>query len=424
MKKKNLKEAIPLKPGSKGSVTPGAAPAPSSVDIQALQDKLQKVRRALIVQNDQGQPLKIQKNADGTFSAIMGALTFDQPIGSQKMSVNDVVGVVSNFTQGKKFDIPVEEQKKMNKDFVKMELLRRKINEHFSKKPKSKILIVKANLGESNLAWKVTRSKKGIHIVEVNTKRKEYLMEAPGGPITPGGTMGVGGKPVGGQAPASQTQVPGQMSSKLLSDPFYLDLIAQPSAEKMAEVLVKNLAKVSEPLLKVVFASLMRESPNLGKLLSDRRVVQMMGKIGSQLQASYDPSLREAPEEEKPEDKEKEKSNKEPKPLDKEPEPKEDPGLETAVDNSAESDVQPELDPQMKSPAQTQLTNRVKGQVVKDMIVDSSQDGLNVSIDFATMSNNLDIEYRKSDGHTTWKLGELSDVIKPGVESQKKTDET
>jgi hypothetical protein len=320
-----------------------------------------------------------------------------------------------------------QESKNMSKDLVKMELLRRKINEHFTKNPDSKSVIIKANLDEGKTAWKVTRTKKGLSIVEVATKRKKYLIEAPvggSGQLGPGGAM-----PVGGQRPGSTTQVPGQMSTQLLQDPFYLDLIAQPSSEKMAELVSKNLGRISEPIIKVIFATLMRESPALGKLLSNRKVVQLLAKMGGQIQASYKP-VTEAPEdpEKKKNDDEDKLTKKKPGeedptgPIPKEPQtqpdPEQDAGLETNVDASPDAQVAPEMEPATAGPEQAQLTNRVKGQVVKDMIVEPSQDGLNLSIDFATLNNNLDIEYRKSDGRTVWKLGELGNVIKPGVKGK------
>lgn len=65
------------------------------------------------------------------------------------------------------------------KNVVKKDLLRRKIQEYFSKNPKAKSVIVKADVGEAKTLWKVVREGvSSFRVVEVNTKREEFMLES------------------------------------------------------------------------------------------------------------------------------------------------------------------------------------------------------------------------------------------------------
>jgi hypothetical protein len=70
---------------------------------------------------------------------------------------------------------------------IEKDLLIRKINEYFSKHPKSKSVIIKTELmGLGKTSWKVTREGKKYNVLEVKTSKSRFILEAP----------------VGGQAPA------------------------------------------------------------------------------------------------------------------------------------------------------------------------------------------------------------------------------
>jgi hypothetical protein len=94
-----------------------------------------------------------------------------------------------------------------NKDLMKKHLLTKKIKEHFLKNPKSNSVLIKTNLGGKTL-WNVVREgKNNFQITEVNTKRKQFLLEAPAGAF--GGPSPVGNdqpNPIGGQTQAQPAQ--------------------------------------------------------------------------------------------------------------------------------------------------------------------------------------------------------------------------
>jgi len=64
------------------------------------------------------------------------------------------------------------------KEIVKKDLLRRKINEYFSKHPKSKSFIIRSDAGDSMHFWKVKKEGKRYNITEVKTKTEKYIFEA------------------------------------------------------------------------------------------------------------------------------------------------------------------------------------------------------------------------------------------------------
>lgn len=67
----------------------------------------------------------------------------------------------------------------MNKnEMIKKDLLRRKIQEYFTKNPKAKSFIVKADAGSARTLWKVVREGKKFNVVEINTERQEFVFES------------------------------------------------------------------------------------------------------------------------------------------------------------------------------------------------------------------------------------------------------
>lgn len=66
------------------------------------------------------------------------------------------------------------------KDIVKKYLLKRKIEEFFSKNPTATSVIIEANIsGPVKTAWKVEVKNKKYKITEVKTIKEEYVFEAP-----------------------------------------------------------------------------------------------------------------------------------------------------------------------------------------------------------------------------------------------------
>jgi len=64
------------------------------------------------------------------------------------------------------------------KETVRMDLLRRKINEHFRNNPKSSVCVIKSDFNGEKVHWKVVKESKGIYnITEVNTMKKMFVIE-------------------------------------------------------------------------------------------------------------------------------------------------------------------------------------------------------------------------------------------------------
>ena len=63
-----------------------------------------------------------------------------------------------------------------NRDKVKIDILRRKYMEHFRKNPKSKSVVIKADVGPVKTLWRVLREGRDFRIVEVNTTREEFII--------------------------------------------------------------------------------------------------------------------------------------------------------------------------------------------------------------------------------------------------------
>ena len=61
-------------------------------------------------------------------------------------------------------------------DIIKKDLLRRKIQEHIKNKPAAVSFVVKARFGDENTHWKVTREGKDFNIIEVNSRKDEFVL--------------------------------------------------------------------------------------------------------------------------------------------------------------------------------------------------------------------------------------------------------
>lgn len=69
---------------------------------------------------------------------------------------------------------------KKDNDTIKKDLLRRKINEYFSKNPQRQSVIIRANIGDSSKTiWRVVREGKRYNITEVITVKENFLFEDP-----------------------------------------------------------------------------------------------------------------------------------------------------------------------------------------------------------------------------------------------------
>lgn len=124
------------------------------------------------------------------------------------------------------------------KEIVKKDLLRRKINEYFSKYPKAKSVIINSGVDAIKTIWRVVKEDKGYFITEVNTNKENFIIEAP----------------VGGQEPApgavqlgTQRAQPGAMNPEQMSAGEILSLVQTGALGVTSDILAKLFAPLLVP---------------------------------------------------------------------------------------------------------------------------------------------------------------------------------
>lgn len=419
--KKKINEA-PLGGGSSMGV--GAPPksmvgSSLSRGVQNLAADMNEMEKSMIVQSPKG-TFKIDKNADGTFSLNQ---TQFMPIKPPKMLAPDALEYLSKvsdqFNTIVKEGVPRKKVVKENRlnessNLVKKDLLRRKVTEHFTKNPGSRSVIIRANIGESNTLWKVERVNKGFNVVEVNTIREQFVIEAPLG----GGQS----MPVGGQSPAVGS-APMNIDKMSTSD------IMMSVQSKTMKVTPKVVAKVLAPVLvpkdagskqqlKSTIALLRAATPDAPSSSFLGTMDEMMNtpewlaagrkRKGRKMAEGEEEQSRG--EQERPTNKPEVKPSKEigpdfPMSDDEEPE---EVGIEKRVDiTSADAQFEP------KTGEAARLKDLLKNKPVKDIHV--SEDG--VELDMGGLKNNIKIKH-SPDGKITWSLGDLPHTIKPSSKKE------
>jgi hypothetical protein len=142
-----------------------------------------------IFQTRKGVKFYVQMNQDGTYNVHHMVTNMDpKSLNPSPMSIDDVLAVIdrsqANFIVQESVARKIEAMK--SNDIVKKDLLRRKIREHFSKNPKSKSVIVKADIGPKKTIWRAQKLASGVfNIVEVNTTREQFLITEVTGTPSP-----------------------------------------------------------------------------------------------------------------------------------------------------------------------------------------------------------------------------------------------
>ncbi len=131
---------------------------------------------------------------------------------------------------------------------IEKDLLIRKINEYFSKHPKSNSVIIKTELmGLGKTSWKVTREGKKYNVLEVKTSKTRFMLEAPVGGQAP--AAGSTAAALGGQQQPQQPQNTVQAKQANIQQFAQLDLatkLAQLSTGMMLnyDTAVSTLAEI------------------------------------------------------------------------------------------------------------------------------------------------------------------------------------
>jgi len=421
--KKKLKEA-PL--GSPGGMSVGPAPksmvgSSLSRELQNIAQDMREMEKSMIVQSPKG-TYKIDKHPNGLMTLSQTRFTPIQPL---KMPAPDLLsalaGISNQFnTVMKECSSPkkvVKENKLMeNSNLVKKDLLRRKITEHFSANPKSTSVIISANIGESRTLWKVERVNKAYSVVEVNTKKEQFMLEAPlGAPNAVGSGMSVGGQqPASGAVPVnidkmSTSDIMMNIQSKVVK------VTPKVVAKVLAPVLVPKDANLKKQLKDTVtllraagpdtpsssFLGTMDEMMNTPEWLAAGR--KRKGKRMSEAGEEQSRSEREQPTN-KPETRPKKEVGPDfPVSDDEEPE---EVGIEKRMDITS-----PDAQFEPKTGESARLKGLLQNKPIKDINV--TEDG--VELDLGGLKNNIKIKHH-TDGKITWSLGELSHTIKASSE--------
>lgn len=336
--------------------------------------------------------------------------------------------------------LKVKSEIKNNTNILKKDLLRRKIQEHFSKHPKAKSVIVVAGVDPNKTVWKVDRIKKGFNIVEVNTQREHFIFEAVPGTLAPGASMPLGGPPTGGQSPEFR-QIIGIIS------PVMGNLgTSQAEAAKAREQVNSLIGKLRNPREKAQAAGFLSFLSTIGTGMASAPPTAPIGQApggvptpsgksglssgkhtkGKKIHEKEEKSKKPEKEEERPkkkyefEPKEKDEPKKNFKPS---VPPVVDPpeaGIETGADEtpsapSPEMGQQPEAPPEEKPKTgeEAQLKQIVAAKPIKNLEVFGDEKGSHIILTLGGLKNPIQFNFSR-DGKITYKLGELSRVLKVG----------
>jgi hypothetical protein len=126
-----------------------------------------------------------------------------------------------------------------SKEIVKKDLIRRKINEYFSKHPKAKSVIINSGIDSFKTIWRVVKESNNFVVTEVNTKREKFILEAP---------IPVGGqRPAPGAVPLSTVSKPGQAMPGTIGSSETLELVKSGMLKVTSSVIEKLFAPLLIP---------------------------------------------------------------------------------------------------------------------------------------------------------------------------------
>jgi len=391
---------------------------------EPLNKRLEKMTKPLFFQTKAGY-WKVVKNQDGTFSLFYGEVKWDTKPATKPMSAKEIelwvqknqAASVSEGVINK--NVRLNEGRKMNSgDIVKKDLLRRKIREHFSKRPNSNSVIVKADIGDRKTIWRATKLANGIfNIVEVNTVKEQFLITE-----------------ITGQASAEYQKLSTAVVSALANprdtaskEKALNDLErAMPrlhpqertEAEKLRAMLGTGMASTSQRDTAASFRAA-SPIPGLASRTALRAHKSVKGKIISEAE-------EDKPKEKKPEKKKKDPSPSSGKPPGAEmaaPIAPEEPMSEPEKVDRPETDVgstpempgkEPESEPGVKTAEEDRLKKMVMNKPIQDISVTSDSNRGTIILTLGGLKNPVEINVF-DDGKVTYKLGSLSQLLKPSA---------
>lgn len=314
-----------------------------------------------------------------------------------------------------------EERKMKSSDIVKKDLLRRKIREHFTKNPKVKSVVVKADIGDRKTIWRAQKMANGLfNVVEVNTTREQFLITEITGTPSPQYRKFTT-EFVGAAANPADRAAQSRLSQAVNSLP--------PGPERQeAEAAMQSIGMKMQTT-----GQLGKQMGGIGR--ASRTSTLTMGKKAAGAQVA------EA-DEDKPKKKEEPKKKKPDKPdAPKASPPSSDtpPGAEMATDTSAPGGTEtepvdrPETDldvtppegdagapppeeekPGAKTAEEERLRTMVKNRPIQDIEISSESDKGTITLTVGGLKNPVEISVFDS-GKITYNLGKLPFLLKPGA---------
>lgn len=264
---------------------------------------------------------------------------------------------------------------------IKRKLLQKKINEFFSKNPKSNSIIVKTNIGGNKTIWKVEKnSSNSYSIMEVSTVKKEFVMkEEPLGGQQPAAALPTATPQNATQAKKTNSLQFGQMdlASKLSSLPMMLnyDTAIQTLAD-IVESRSQDLIQLRKILEQYTNSSPIdaNQKKLLGNLLGVLTAVSnskslMSGKTNPTL-----PQVKEADEKTSSGDEDLDQETG----LEAEPEQKDE---KTPINNSAEAMA---------------FSNSLKGHTIRSANIELKPDGGLITLDLVSVESPSEIAWNNS----------------------------
>jgi hypothetical protein len=122
---------------------------------------------------------RMKKQIKDTFDLLNKSPGKDAAVGSFLAMLQNMMNTPQWLSAGKK---RTGNRLAENVQLVKVEVLRKKINEHFQKHPKAKVLVIKSNLFESNgkSYFRIERNGDKFNITEVKTNKQKFIIEQDG----------------------------------------------------------------------------------------------------------------------------------------------------------------------------------------------------------------------------------------------------
>lgn len=321
----------------------------------------------------------------------------------------------------------IEERKMNSSDIVKKDLLRRKIREHFSKHPRAKSVVVKADIGDRKTIWRAQKMASGVFsVVEVNTVREQFLITEISGQASPEyqqlSTSIVSALASGNPAEKERALNDLEMTMPRLRPQ------EKGEAEKLRAMLGTGGASTAARDSSASFRA-SSSIPGLGSRPASPSLRANKQVRGRKVAEADEPEKKEKPKKKKKSDMPTATPHPDAQPPgaemaatttptgDTEPVDKPETDLDVTFPNGAEMQGKapsPDQDPGVKTAEEERLKKMVMNKPIQDISVSSDSDRGTIVLTLGGLKNPVEISVFDS-GKVTYKLGSLSQLLKPSA---------